>query len=401
MPIKLAVQNVFITSLSGEVQIVKFVNDLLEAAITHKASDIHIEPWEKFTRVRLRIDGLLCNLGEVPRTTHNAIVNRIKIISGMDIAEKRLPQDGRVDVEVKGSKVDLRVSTLPVVYGEKVVIRILEKSQQLLELENLDFSKTNLALYRELISNPHGMILLTGPTGSGKSTTLYATLQKLNKETQNIITIEDPIERTIEGVNQIAVNTKAGLTFATGLRSIVRQDPNIIMVGEIRDGETARIAVQAALTGHLVFSTLHTNNAVGAVTRLLDIGIEPFLLAAALRGVVAQRLVRKVCLHCKEQYFASQAEHIALGVPKEEELILYKGSGCEHCNHSGYSGRMAVQEVLPITPTLQNAITQGAEERVLANLAAESGFKTLTYDGREKVLAGQTSLEEYLRVAYC
>ena len=296
---RLAVQNVFSSNLSGEVQAVKFVNELLELAVKKNASDIHIEPLEEVTRVRLRIDGLLCNVVEVLRINHSAIVSRIKIICGMDIAEKRLPQDGRVEVEVSGSKVDLRVSTLPVINGEKVVIRLLEKSQKLLQLEALNFSESNFKIYKQLINSPHGIILLTGPTGSGKSTTLYATLQELNDETKNIITIEDPVERTIEGINQIAVNNKAGLTFATGLRSIVRQDPNIIMVGEIRDGETAKIAVQAALTGHLVFSTLHTNNAIGAVTRLLDIGIEPFLLAAALRGVVAQRLVRTICPYCK------------------------------------------------------------------------------------------------------
>ena len=372
---RLAVQNVFSSNLSGEVQAVKFVNDLLELAVKKNASDIHIEPLEEVTRVRLRIDGLLCTAVEALRSNHSAIVSRIKIICGMDIAEKRLPQDGRVEVEVGGSKIDLRVSTLPVINGEKVVIRLLEKSQKLLELEALNFSESNLKIYKQLISSPHGIILLTGPTGSGKSTTLYATLQELNDETKNIITIEDPVERTIAGINQIAVNNKAGLNFATGLRSIVRQDPNIIMVGEIRDGETAKIAVQAALTGHLVFSTLHTNNAIGAVTRLLDIGIEPFLLAAALRGVVAQRLVRTICPYCE--------------------------SGCEHCNHTGYKGRMAVQEVLQITPKLQKLITQGAEESVLFEAARENGFTTLREDCLAKVQAGQTTLEEYYRVASC
>ena len=372
---RLAVQNVFSSNLSGEVQAVKFVNELLELAVKKNASDIHIEPLEEVTRVRLRIDGSLCTAVEVLRSNHSAIVSRIKIICGMDIAEKRLPQDGRVEVEVGGSKVDLRVSTLPVINGEKVVIRILEKSQKLLELEALNFSESNLKIYRQLIRSPHGIILLTGPTGSGKSTTLYATLQELNDETKNIITIEDPVERTIAGINQIAVNNKAGLNFVTGLRSIVRQDPNIIMVGEIRDGETAKIAVQAALTGHLVFSTLHTNNAIGAVTRLLDIGIEPFLLAASLRGVVAQRLVRTICHYCE--------------------------SGCEHCNHTGYKGRMAVQEVLQITPKLQKLITQGAEESVLFEAARENGFATLREDCLAKVQAGQTTLEEYYRVVSC
>ena len=370
---RLAVQNVFSSNLSGEVQAVKFVNELLELAVKQNASDIHIEPLETVTRIRLRIDGLLCSAVEVLRSNHSAIVSRIKIICGMDIAEKRLPQDGRVEVEVGSSKVDLRVSTLPVINGEKVVIRLLEKSQKLLELEALNFSQSNLQIYKQLINSPHGIILLTGPTGSGKSTTLYATLQELNDETKNIITIEDPVERTLEGINQIAVNNKAGLSFATGLRSIVRQDPNIIMVGEIRDGETAKIAVQAALTGHLVFSTLHTNNAIGAVTRLLDIGIEPFLLAAALRGVVAQRLVRTICPYCE--------------------------GGCEHCNHTGYKGRIAVQEVLQITSKLQNLITHGAEEFMLLETAKESGFTTIQEDCLAKVQAGRTTMEEYYRVA--
>jgi len=338
---------------------------------------------------------------EVPRNVHNAIVSRIKIISGMDIAEKRLPQDGRVQLELLERKVDLRISTLPVINGEKVVIRILDKSQTFLELENLDFTKGNLEIYKRLIKLPHGIILLTGPTGSGKSTTLYATLQKLNSITKNIITIEDPIERTIDGINQIAVNTKAGLTFATGLRSIVRQDPNIIMVGEIRDAETARIAVQAALTGHLVFSTLHTNSAVGAVTRLLDIGIEPFLLAAALRGVVAQRLVRRICIDCQKQYEVSEMGLAALGCDTCESFKLNKGSGCENCNHTGYKGRIAVQEVLEITPVLQKAIIQGAEECMLLKLASDSHFTSLSDDCREKVLTGKTSVEELMRIAYC
>ena len=397
---RLAVQNVFSSNLSGEVQAVKFVNELLELAVKQNASDVHIEPLEEVTRVRLRIDGLLYTAVEVPRSSHSAIVSRIKIICGMDIAEKRLPQDGRVEVEVGGSKIDLRVSTLPVINGEKVVIRLLGKSQKLLELEALHFSQSNLKTYKQLINSPHGMILLTGPTGSGKSTTLYATLQELNSETKNIITIEDPVERTLEGINQIAVNNKAGLTFATGLRSIVRQDPNIIMVGEVRDGETAKIAVQAALTGHLVFSTLHTNNAIGAVTRLVDIGIEPFLLAAALRGVVAQRLVRTICPHCKEQYLAERLELVAIGCQENEQLVLYKGRGCENCNYTGYKGRVAVQEVLQIKEELQNLITRGAEEGKLLEVAKGNGFISLREDCLTKVLAGLTTVEEFYRVAF-
>lgn len=398
---RLAVQNVFSSQLTGEVQIIKFVNNLLELALMQGASDIHIEPLEKVTRVRLRIDGFLYTALEVAGSNHNAIVSRIKIISSLDIAERRLPQDGRVDLEIGGRKVDLRISTLPVIHGERVVIRILDKAQGLLNLQGLEFAEANLSAYRKIISAPHGMILLTGPTGSGKSTTLYATLAQLNDETKNIITIEDPVERTLEGVQQIAVNNKAGLTFATGLRSIVRQDPNIIMVGEIRDGETARIGIQAALTGHLVFSTLHTNNAIGAITRLLDIGIEPFLVAAALRGVVAQRLVRRICPHCREQYPASEAELAILRREAGTRLTLYRGRGCEQCNYTGYQGRLAVQEVLPLTEELQNLIAKGVEEQALLAQAVKNGFTTIKDDGVAKVLAGHTTLQELLRVAYC
>lgn len=395
----LLVQNVFSSDSSGAVQVINFIDHLLEQALLKNASDIHIEPVDEVTRVRLRIDGLLYKFVEVPFSNHNAIVSRIKIISGLDIAEKRLPQDGRVEAEISNRKVDLRVSTLPVIGGEKVVIRILDKGQQLKDLSGLNFSEDNLALYKQLVGYPHGMILITGPTGSGKSTTLYATLGHLNDETQNIITIEDPIEFKIKGVNQISVNNKAGLTFAKGLRSIVRQDPNIIMVGEIRDGETARIAVQAALTGHLVFSTLHTNTAIGAVTRLVDLGIEPFLVAASLRGVVAQRLVRMICPHCKEQYVASNTERAVLRCDISESLMLYKGSGCEHCNHTGYKGRMAVQEVLPITERLKNLIVQGADEGTLLAEAKANGFTTLADDCTQKVMQGVTTTEELLRVS--
>ena len=395
----LLTQNVFSSNSSGAVQVINFIDHLLEQALLKNASDIHIEPVEELTRVRLRIDGLLYKFVEVPLSNHNAIVSRIKIISGLDIAEKRLPQDGRVEAEVSNRKVDLRISTLPVIGGEKVVIRILDKKQQLKDLSGLNFSQDNLALYEQLVGYPNGMILITGPTGSGKSTTLYATLGHLNDETQNIITIEDPIEFKIKGVNQISVNNKAGLTFAKGLRSIVRQDPNIIMVGEIRDGETGRIAVQAALTGHLVLSTLHTNTAIGAVTRLVDLGVEPFLVAASLRGVVAQRLVRMVCPCCKEQYVANSTELAVLGREASEKLTLFKGSGCEHCNNTGYKGRMAVQEVLPITDKLRNLIVHGADEGTLLAEARSNGCTPLAGDCVQKVLQGVTTTEELLRVS--
>ncbi len=302
---------------------------------------------------------------------------------------------------VDGHKIDLRISSLPTLNGEKLVIRLLDKANNFLTLEHLHFSVINAQVFEKLYKSGNGIVLVTGPTGSGKSTTLYAVLQKLNQEEQNIITIEDPVEYQIEGVNQVAVNKKAGLTFATGLRSIVRQDPNIIMVGEIRDRETAQIAVQAALTGHLVLSTLHTNNAVGAVTRLLDIGIENFLVTAAVRGVVAQRLLRCVCSHCVCEELATLAELAVLGKSSDEKIFLRKGKGCEHCYGSGYSGRIAVQEVLPITEVMQSLLMRGADEKTLLAEARRSGFKSLREDAVEKVLAGMTTVEEILRVVEC
>jgi type IV pilus assembly protein PilB len=419
----LLLKDVLSSDVSGTVNVVSFVDKLLELSLEQNASDIHIESVEEQTRVRLRIDGLLYTVVEVPRSNHNAIVSRIKIISGMDIAEKRLPQDGRVDLVVSGRKVDLRIATIPVVEGEKLVIRLLDKGQQLKTLDSLDFTDANLETYRKLISQPNGLILVTGPTGSGKSTTLYATLQELNDEKHNIITIEDPVEFKIKGINQINVNNKAGLTFANGLRAIVRQDPNIIMVGEIRDAETARIAVQAALTGHLVFSTLHTNNAIGAITRLVDLGIEPYLVAACLRGVVAQRLVRRICPHCKQRYTAEPVERKLLdyylcehddyedfkyaGTLSREnvelvdkKLLLHKGYGCSHCNETGYKGRVAVQEVLAVNDNLREMITKGMSEKEMFEVAVRKGFTTLAQDCVCKTLEGVTTFEEALRVKY-
>ena len=357
----------------SDAPIVKLVRQIIEQAVRKRASDIHIEPLEGKLRIRFRVDGVLQEEMLHDHALHAAMIARIKIISGLDISEKRKLQDGRATAIVDRQEYDIRVSLLPTVYGEKVVMRLTQKKGLTKDKQHLGFTNEELEKFDKILSRPNGIILVTGPTGSGKSTTLYATLQELNDETKNIITIEDPVERTIEGINQIAVNNKAGLTFATGLRSIVRQDPNIIMVGEIRDGETAKIAVQAALTGHLVFSTLHTNNAIGAVTRLLDIGIEPFLLAAALRGVVAQRLVRTICPYCE--------------------------GGCDECNHTGYKGRIAVQEVLEITPKLQNMITHVAEESAILEAARENGFTTFKEDCLNKVQAGQTTLEEYYKVA--
>lgn len=380
--------------------IIALVDGLLNEAVRQNASDIHIEPLDSALRVRFRIDGLLRTVRQLDLKQHGAVLSRIKIMAGLDIAERRLPQDGRMELIREGRTIDLRISTLPTIRGEKAVIRILDKRGDFLKLTGLNFTAENLALYQKLYRAAYGMVLVTGPTGSGKSTTLYAALQELNDGAANIITIEDPVEYKLDGVNQVAVNNKAGLTFASGLRSIVRQDPNIIMVGEVRDAETARITVQAALTGHLVFSTLHTNNAVGAVSRLIDMGIEPFLLTSALRGILAQRLVRCICPHCAEEYAASYGERQFLGV-EAGNLSLKRGRGCGHCSGTGYSGRMAVQEILPITEEMSTLILRGAPEREILAAGRIAGYKSLREDGVTKVLAGQTTVAELLRALDC
>ena len=360
--------------LNSEGQSVDFVEDLLKMAVSRRASDIHIEPMQDKTRIRLRVDGMLQVLCDLPKSHQDGVVSRIKVLGEMDITEKRLPQDGHLEKAIENWLIDLRISTMPTVHGEKVVVRILDKTTTFSSLDKLTFTDENLTAYRNLFRSPHGIVLVTGPTGSGKSTTLYATLNELNKPEINIITIEDPVEYQLEGVNQIALNTKAGLTFANGLRAIVRQDPDIIMVGEIRDEETARIAVQAALTGHLVLSTLHTNSAVGAITRLLDMGIEPYLLASCLRGVVAQRLVRRVCPKCG-------------------------ACGCEDCFGTGYNGRLAVQEVMTVNEEIRHLITNRAGENDILAAAERNGFVSLYDDGVKKVLAGATTLTELLRIS--
>lgn len=360
--------------LNTEGQSVDFVDDLLKMAVSRRASDIHIEPMQDKTRIRLRVDGMLQVLCDLPKSHQDGVVSRIKVLGEMDITEKRLPQDGHLEKPIENRLIDLRISTMPTVHGEKVVVRILDKTTTFSSLDKLTFTDENLTAYRNLFRSPHGIVLVTGPTGSGKSTTLYATLNELNKPETNIITIEDPVEYQLEGVNQIALNTKAGLTFANGLRAIVRQDPDIIMVGEIRDEETARIAVQAALTGHLVLSTLHTNSAVGAITRLLDMGIEPYLLASCLRGVVAQRLVRRVCPKCG-------------------------ACGCEDCFGTGYNGRLAVQEVMTVNEEIRHLITGRAAEKDILTAAEGNGFVSLYDDGMKKVLAGATTLTELLRIS--
>jgi type IV pilus assembly protein PilB len=386
-----------ISTNGNDMQAADIVENIFSKAIKLHASDIHIEPLDIKTRVRLRIDGLLRSIEDIPAARHNSVISRIKVLCGMDIAEKRVPQDGRLEITREGRCIDLRISTLPTIRGEKIVIRVLDKERTLFSLNQLAFSVENLKLYQSMYQTARGIVLITGPTGSGKSTTLYATLNELNTQEQNIITIEDPVEYKIAGINQVAVNPKTGLTFAKGLRAIVRQDPNIIMVGEIRDVETAQIAIQSALTGHLVLSTLHTNSAAGAVTRLLDMGIEPFLLVSALRGVVAQRLVRKICPHCCKQYEAEDWEKNFLHVPAERELLLQRGEGCEKCGFIGYKGRMAVQEVLPITEQITGLILHHDSEAMIQEAARQHGFISLKQDGIDKVMAGYTTVAELIR----
>jgi type IV pilus assembly protein PilB len=395
-------------SLTAELQtaedapIIGLVNSFLSQAIKNAASDIHIEPQDKMLRVRFRIDGMLREVGSFPRDIHPAIVARIKIISEMDIAEKRIPQDGRVKIKEADRDVDVRVSTLPTIMGEKIVMRLLDQNAVILDIDKLGFSTENLNKYRNFYSQSYGMVLVTGPTGSGKTTTLYSTLSKVNSPNENIITLEDPVEYRLPGINQVQVNPKAGLTFASGLRSVLRQDPNIVLVGEIRDSETANIAIRAALTGHLVFSTLHTNDAAGTVTRLLDMDVEPYLVASSVLGVVAQRLVRTICPRCKEHYTPSpdSLEYLFLGVEPNSSITLYRGIGCSHCNHTGYRGRMAIHEVMPITSQIREAINCKASSDVISKIAITQGMSTMCHDGIQKAILGLTDIREVMRVAY-
>jgi type IV pilus assembly protein PilB len=395
-------------SLTAELQtaddapIISLVNSLMNQAIKDLASDIHIEPQDKTLRVRFRIDGMLREVGSFPRDIHPAIVARVKIISDMDIAEKRVPQDGRIKIKEAGRDVDVRVSTLPTIMGEKVVMRLLDQNAVILDIKKLGFSSEHLNKYHRLYSQSYGMVLVTGPTGSGKTTTLYSTLAEVNSPNKNIITLEDPVEYRLYGINQVQVNSKAGLTFASGLRSILRQDPNIVLVGEIRDSETADIAIRAALTGHLVFSTLHTNDAAGTITRLLDMDVEPFLAASSILGVVAQRLVRLICPECKKSYTPTpdSLERLFLTVGPDVPIILYQGSGCARCNHTGYRGRMAIHEVMPITSQIREAINRRASSDEISSIAMNQGMTTMCQDGIQKALAGLTDISEIMRVAY-
>ncbi|CAM3941222.1 GspE/PulE family protein [Mesobacillus thioparans] len=379
--------------------IIRLVNQLLSNASTSKASDIHIDPQETKVIVRYRIDGILRIERILPKHMQNVLIARIKIMANLDITENRVPQDGRIKVNVDFHPVDLRVSTLPTVFGEKVVMRILDMGSTLNDLEKLGFNKLNLMRFKDMISRPNGIVLITGPTGSGKSSTMYAALNKLNSEEVNIITVEDPVEYQLEGINQIQVNTNVGMTFAAGLRSILRQDPDIIMVGEIRDRETVEVAVRASLTGHLVLSTIHTNDALSSITRMIDMGVEPFLVASSLSGIVAQRLVRRVCRDCAEAHEPTKREIDIFSKRGIQIDRVWKGRGCSSCNMTGYRGRIAIHEVLQIDGNLRKAIMNEEPVNILRDIAVGNKTIFLIDDGLFKVKQGLTTTEEVLRVA--
>jgi type IV pilus assembly protein PilB len=386
--------------LEEEAPIVKLVNILIADAVKRNASDIHIGPEERLVEIRYRIDGILHRYTSLPKYLQSAVISRIKIMAGLDIAERRLPQDGRILMKIGNREIDFRVSTCPTIHGENVVLRILDKSSMVLGLENLGFPPKELAIFEELISQPYGIILVTGPTGSGKTTTLYSALQKINREDINIMTVEDPVEYQFPHIHQVQINPKAGLTFANTLRSFLRQDPDVIMVGEIRDLETAEIAVQAALTGHLVLSTLHTNDAPTAFTRLIDMGVEPFLVSSSLLGVLAQRLVRKVCTRCKEEYIPSLELLKALGIEGKvsSSIKFVRGKGCKICNNSGYRGRTAIFELLKSTSEIQRLVLKKASADEIREVARSQGMKTLREAAIDKLLQGVTTAEEVIRV---
>ncbi|MBI5675480.1 MAG: type II secretion system ATPase GspE [Nitrospirae bacterium] len=383
--------------LTEEAPIIRLLNALLMEAVRERASDIHIEPYEKSVEVRLRVDGILRKILSPPKIIQDALISRIKILADLDIAEKRLPQDGRIKLLVGGKNIDIRVAIIPTALGERAVLRLLDRKAGILSLEMIGFSGATLNSFKDALARQNGIILVTGPTGSGKTTTLYASLLRLHTEDRNIITVEDPVEYQLNGIGQIQVNPKIGLTFASGLRAILRQDPDIMMVGEIRDKETAEIAIHASLTGHLVLSTLHTNDAPGALTRLIDMGIEPFLVASSLICVLAQRLVRVICPHCKESYTPTPLEAAALETDTVPSL-LYRGKGCKKCLGKGYLGRIGIFELLDITPEIRSLIVERKDAQAIRTAAIKSGFKTLQKNVMEKITEGVTTTEEVLRV---
>jgi general secretion pathway protein E len=381
-----------------EAPIIRLVNSLMSQAVKDRASDIHVEPFERELVVRFRIDGILYEIIKPPKRFQNSIISRIKIMAGLNIAEKRLPQDGRIRLKVAGKDFDIRVSTVPTGYGERIVMRLLDRSSVMRDLGDIGFSEANLKIMNQLIQSSHGIILVSGPTGSGKTSTLYGCLAKINKPTLNILTIEDPVEYQLAGVGQVQVNPKIDLTFASGLRSFLRQDPDVIMVGEIRDRETAEIAIQASLTGHLVFSTVHTNDAPGAITRLVDMHVEPFLVASSLIAVLAQRLVRTICPHCKESYPATAEELAEIGLSLKDVKVLWRGVGCKECQNTGYQGRLGIFELMVLNEDLHKLILQNADAGTIKAKAREHGMRTLREDGADKVIAGITTIAEVTRV---
>ncbi|WP_313133063.1 GspE/PulE family protein [Anaerocolumna sp.] len=380
--------------------IVILVKTMIEQAVRQRASDIHIEPFEKTIRIRYRVDGILKEIMKYDNSLLSAIVARVKILGDMDISEKRKPQDGRIAMIIDREEYDIRVSILPTIYGEKIVMRLTSKRGLTKDKKELGFTDEEMEKFNAILSKPHGMILVTGPTGSGKSTTLYTALSELNKEDVNIITVEDPVEANIDGVNQVQVNPKADLTFASALRSILRQDPDIIMIGEIRDNETAEIAIKASITGHLVVSTLHTNSAASSITRLEDMEVEPYLIADATIGVIAQRLVRRLCPYCKKEKQANKLEKELLGLKEDEEQVIYEATGCHMCNETGYFGRIGIYEIMPLTPALKELVSKKGNALMINNLALSEGMKTLKTSVSEKVLHGITSISEMKKILF-
>jgi len=390
-----------IMDMANDAPIIRLVNTIIKQAIEDRASDIHIEPYEKKIIVRFRIDGILYQMFTPPKKYQNAIISRIKIMANLNIAENRLPQDGRIQLKISGKDIDIRISTFPTYYGERVVLRLLNKTDMSFELNSIGFSKDTLDSFENTIKKTHGVVLVTGPTGSGKSTTLYSVLSKLNDDEVNILTVEDPIEYQLQGVGQMQVHSKIGLTFSNGLRSILRQDPDIVMIGEIRDKETAEIAIQASLTGHRVFSTLHTNDAATGVTRLIDMGVEPFLITSSVNAIMAQRLVRKICPDCLETYKPTAKELKELGIKSTDlkDGKLFHGKGCESCLKTGYIGRVGIYELLTIDNDIRKLIISHSDSSLIKEQAVKNGMITLYRDGLNKAIQGLTTIEEVLRVS--
>ena len=377
---------------------VRLVNSILERAITEHASDIHLEPREEHLQVRMRVDGIMRNILSVPKNLQSSVISRIKIMAGLDISERRIPQDGRFNVKVRDKDIDLRISTLPTVYGEKIVARLLDKSGDRINTETIGLNGSDLEKYKKMIHCRSGVILIAGPTGSGKSTTMYSMINELNTESVNLVTLEDPVEYNIEQINQVQINDKVGMTFASGLRSILRQDPDIIAVGEIRDGETADIAMRSAITGHVVLSTIHTNDALGTVERLQDIGVAPYLISTALRGVISQRLVRKICPNCRMTYVPEDEELEAIGVNRSETTFLYKGKGCAECFNTGYRGRIGVFEMLNVNKEMRHMINEGRSRKDMEEYLEKTDFVSLRENAVRLVREGITTVDEILRV---